>query len=533
MHISTYLMLSRHNVFYFRWPIPKALHPYNKCTHIRVSLDTRDNRLAMQLSRWLSYWADELLSSVANKNMKYHEIRTLLKSHFASLLEQRKSSMADKGRLSGLELNVLRSSILTSDAPEIFNHTANDEKPPVDRLIALYGLPVSQGSDTYKTMETEFRSSYKAYCQHVLDYDKSMEEYDLSSAAEPSRSPSSSEGMDTPLSELVRRFVEERVRGDNWTKKSEKEYRAIFNLLLAILGTDIACTAINSKSAQKVKSTLQQVPKNINSNPKTRGLTFEDAITVVGVERMHVKTINKHLNACHGLFKWAEKNGYVSKNVFTGLTIKLKKSGDGERTAFSKDQIGKILSAILKDETSAIKKEYQRWGPLIAIYSGARLNEIAQLQLGDVRQVDGLWCFDINEKADGVRLKTSSATRLIPIHSELLELGFLEHVERLMKAGKQRLLHELSLSQGTGYGRNLSRWFNGPFLKAVDMSGQGLVFHSFRHTMVTNLLQSGVAEPLVKAIVGHAQEGVTQQVYFGDGYTVAQKKSALEMLKWK
>ena len=48
--------------------------------------------------------------------------------------------------------------------------------------------------------------------------------------------------------------------------------------------------------------------------------------------------------------------------------------------------------------------------------------------------------------------------------------------------------------------------------------------------MVTNLLQSGVAELLTKSIVGHAQEGVTQTVYFEKGYTVAQKQQAMEGL---
>lgn len=532
MQNSTYLTLSRHNIYYFRWPLPKVIHPHNKCTQLKLSLQTGNCRLALQLSRLLSYWAHELLSSLISKNMKYHEIRTLLKAHFTDLLEKRKASIAETGRLTELDLNVLQSSISTADCPELFNLASEGERPPMDRLIAKYGLDLPKEAEAYGTLEKEFRNSYKAYCQHVIDHDKSMEIYELSAPVESREALTPSKSVETPLNELVRVFIEERTRGGNWTIKSEKENRAIYSLLLKILGEDICCTSIDAKQAQRVKSTLQQVPKNLNSNPKTKDLSFEDALVVEDVERMHVKTINKHLTGFHSLFKWAEGNGYVSKNVFAGLTIKLKKSNDSERVAFSKEQIRKILSTILKNDTGLIKKEYQRWGPLIAIYTGARLNEIAQLQLDDILQVDDQWCFDINEKAEGVRLKTASATRIVPIHSELLDMGFIEHVDSLRRLGKQRLLHELTLSQGTGYGRNLSRWFNGPLLKTVAMSDQGLVFHSFRHTMVTNLLQSGVAEPLAKSIIGHAQEGVTQKVYFGEGYTVAQKKAALEELKW-
>ena len=532
MQNSTYLTLSRHNIYYFRWPLPKAVHPHNKCTQLKLSLQTGNCRLALQLSRLLSYWAHELMSRYISSKMKYHEIRTLLKAHFTDLLEKRKASIAETGRLSEYDLSILQSSISSSDYPELFNYTSGAQKPPIDRLITKYGLDVPKEAEAYGTLEKELRSSYKAYCQHVIDYDKSMEDYELSAPVESCEVITPPESVETPLSELVRVFVEERTRGGNWTIKSEKENRAIYSLLLKILGEDISCTSIDAKQAQRVKSTLQQVPKNLNSNPKTKDLSFEDALVVEDVERMHVKTINKHLTGFYSLFKWAESNGYVSKNVFAGLTIKLKKSNDSERVAFSKDQVGKILSAIQKNDTGLIKKEYQRWGPLIAIYTGARLNEIAQLQLDDILQVDDQWCFDINEKAEGVRLKTASATRMIPIHSELLDMGFIEYVDGLRRLSKKRLLHELTLSQGTGYGRNLSRWFNGPFLRAVGMNDQGLVFHSFRHTMVTNLLQSGVAEPLAKSIIGHAQEGVTQKVYFGEGYTVAQKKAALEGVIW-
>jgi integrase len=59
-----------------------------------------------------------------------------------------------------------------------------------------------------------------------------------------------------------------------------------------------------------------------------------------------------------------------------------------------------------------------------------------------------------------------------------------------------------------------------------------LVFHSLRHTVVTFLMQANIPEPIVKAIVGHAQAGVTQQNYFKEGYTLRQLSDALERLHW-
>ena len=46
--------------------------------------------------------------------------------------------------------------------------------------------------------------------------------------------------------------------------------------------------------------------------------------------------------------------------------------------------------------------------------------------------------------------------------------------------------------------------------------------------MVTRLGQAGVPEPLYQEIVGHERQGVSQQVYFKEGHTLAQKKEAIE-----
>jgi len=47
--------------------------------------------------------------------------------------------------------------------------------------------------------------------------------------------------------------------------------------------------------------------------------------------------------------------------------------------------------------------------------------------------------------------------------------------------------------------------------------------------MVTRLAQAGVAEPIYQSIVGHERQGVTQQVYMREGYTLAQLKAAIDL----
>lgn len=476
-----------------------------------------------------------------NNNMRYDEMREVLSQHFKGLLESVKERIAQEGRLKEDKIAFYSDTIKHIDDDNYFEFEQGHVKHPVHTIIDEYDLPFKEGTPKYLAFKEEYKRSRVAYSQEVLDYDASLDLYDLGTTAPQSKQSFSTDQQGTTLEQLIEKYVSERVLGGNWTSRTEKDYRSKFKLLCNILSKDTPSSAIDTTKARKVKETLQRVPKNIKTSPKTRDLSFKDAVALENVARMDVKTINTHIAAYNSLFKWAESNSYIDKNVFAGMAIKQGKTVDKAREAFSGEQIELIQHTIVQKERGLIKKKYQYWGPLIGLYTGARLNEIAQLELGDIRQEDGIWCFDINDQSEDntlKNLKTTSAKRLIPIHSKLLELGFIEYVEELRSCKKTRLLHELGYSTGTGYGRNLSRWFNGPFLKALGMDKQVngkqvLVFHSFRHTMVTNLHRSGIPEPIIKSIVGHAQEGVTQTVYFAKGYTVAQKQEALEELSWR
>lgn len=80
------------------------------------------------------------------------------------------------------------------------------------------------------------------------------------------------------------------------------------------------------------------------------------------------------------------------------------------------------------------------------------------------------------------------------------------------------------------WGRKLGDWANLNFLVKLGYKSRRLVFHSFRHTFITRLGQLDVQEPVIKALVGHEQQGVLQTSYFGAGYTTAQLAEAVAKL---
>jgi integrase len=149
------------------------------------------------------------------------------------------------------------------------------------------------------------------------------------------------------------------------------------------------------------------------------------------------------------------------------------------------------------------KRSYTFWLPYLGLYTGARIEELCQLNLADIRQVGGILVFDINDR-DEKRLKTQSSRRVVPVHPRLIELGLHDHVESMRKKGEDRLFPELK-KQRDGYSQVASKWFG----RYRQKHGIDKPFHSFRHTFIDELKQLDVDHKKIAALVGHKDESMT------------------------
>ncbi|WP_287180408.1 site-specific integrase [Mesorhizobium sp.] len=325
------------------------------------------------------------------------------------------------------------------------------------------------------------------------------------------------------------KFIAEEKKAGRWVKRSEDQKRQHIELLNEILGREREISQITSSDAQRVKEILLNYPRNRNKIKATRNLSIDEISKLIRNETLTVRTINTYLQTYAGLFSWAKRNRYVAENLFDGATVRENKKNDegAQRDSFSQAHIDLMLSELVNNERGLLNKDYQKWGPLIGLYTGARLNEICQLEVADIEMTNGIWCFDFNDEGEGKSLKNSASRRVVPIHDRLLKLGILEHSQTVRSRGEARLFPEFQFTSKEGYGRALGRWFNERFLVQLGIKSKDLVFHSFRHTMVTRLLQAGIEDNLVKSIVGHTRQGVTHEHYFKQGYTLAQMQAAL------
>lgn len=488
-----------------RYPIPSFAHPESKQSHVKLSLDTRCPKEALNLSRLLCYAAQQILAQPRVKHMEYQQIRSVLTEHFKGVMERRKQRVAINGLISPQEREgIERTQALTLDALEHDNYEIIGTDHDIARFADQYSLSLQVDTPAYETFRKELLKATRDYCAAALKLDDGLASYDFSEES-TTPAPQPKKAKQHKLTEAIDSYCKEKVRLNEWRPNVAKEYCSQFNLLLRIVGGE-APLDLSFEQAEQVKTTLLLLPKHMGSKPvyKDKSIAELTGLSLHASQRLSPVSIAKHIRTYSTFYTWAVKQKRVTENHFSALVDNASKTAL-IREAFNPQDIRRIMDVVLK-----AKKGHQKWGVLIAFYTGARLNEIAQLDASDIIEEDGIPCFRFTDEGDEKRLKNLSSKRIVPVHPKLIELGFMEYVSQQTN----RLFPQLSYHPKDGYGRNLGRWFNESLLrKQLSITSPSLVFHSIRHTVAQQLRNAQVQEATIKDILGHSQEGVTMQTY--------------------
>jgi integrase len=125
-------------------------------------------------------------------------------------------------------------------------------------------------------------------------------------------------------------------------------------------------------------------------------------------------------------------------------------------------------------------------------------------------------------------MKTASAKRDIPLHSVLLDAGFLDMVDARRAEGTEWLFPELKTNEYGSRTQRLSRVLN-DFLDAIGLSDPELVFYSFRHTG-KRAVRGKVGKEIIDLLFGHADGSVS--TLYGRGAEMAVLRDAVERIQY-
>lgn len=330
------------------------------------------------------------------------------------------------------------------------------------------------------------------------------------------------------LSGLIEQYTEEKKLDRSWSIKTGEENASIYALLVELLG-DVPVRSIDIHRAKFVRDTLLKLPPGIKKSPQYRGMNIPEILALKPTKSLNPLTIKKHLVRYSSLFEWAERLGYADRNPFVKLSPVRTKAENKERDRFSGSDLKQLFETALFASKPSVYV-YRYWVPLIALFTGARLNEICQLSVADVRRDGSVWYFDINDEEEEKRLKTIAARRQVPLHSKLIDLGLLDYVESLKRQSEPRLFPELPFSKA-GYGKKAGNWFNQQYRKSCRIaSHEKKSFHSFRHTFVDELVKAGVEPKAVADMVGHHVSKTITLTRYTKSYSPTQLKIDLEKL---
>jgi len=307
------------------------------------------------------------------------------------------------------------------------------------------------------------------------------------------------------ISDAWAEFYREKTTGlpnPEWNKNTAVGKQAIIEELIAIVD-DLSVSLLTRDVILDYRDKVSRLPKNRNKLYSNQ--TIEELLSLELTNDLlpSSRTIDEKLVAVRSFLRWCRiHKGYIDSDPTDGVKVKAQSQSYAPFTSAD-------LQALFhskKYREGSHRKSWQYWIPLIGLYTGARLSEIAQLKSADLINEEGIWVFNITDAGEGQRIKTQAGIRKVPVSSRLRDLGLIEYAQDLVSKREDRLFPDLK--EGTkGWGHKASRWFNDVYKRRcgieIDPGGGRKVFHSFRHTAITKALSARMPVQHCQQVFGH------------------------------
>jgi integrase len=456
-------LFQRNQIWYFRQRIPTYMVDHVGKPELKLSLKTRDLKIAKQqawklASRLWQYYAKHQRTQMTNKPDDFIELITLKDVKVGNVelgdvtIDHHGDAVAEQATLNAF-LSVINQNKQDTSLPNQTSTTNQSDSPKLSKAIGEY-------------------------------------------------------------------IANKRDEVDNDSKADEKTIGAIegkLKRLVQVLG-DVPINSVMRKHVEEYRNILLKLPSNINKKVEYRNLSLTEVINLSPTQTLSTATIKSYIEVASTFYKWCRLNQYTLFNPFESLKVKKpnnSKKDSQERDIWEPEQLRTMFSTEIFTSLK-YKHPHYYWLPLIGLHTGARMNEICQLYLSDIVKIeDGLF-FHITEEFTDQKLKTPNSKRLVPVHSKLMKLGFVDYVDAIKKNDEDRLFPVLTNIRD-GYSKNASTWF-ARYRKKYELNivDRKQDFHSFRHNVADYFKQNDVPETQVAAVFGHANQKITYGRYGKD-----------------
>lgn len=213
------------------------------------------------------------------------------------------------------------------------------------------------------------------------------------------------------------------------------------------------------------------------------------------------RTAQKNLTAAGTVYRFALNNEKLGNrnDPFQAVTIPGAKSSESSRAEYSLESLARIFAdpPQLSEIPEAAGAHAAYWVPIIALYTGARREEICGLLTSEV-VVEGHNVTILLRKNTVRGMKNKNSVRKVPLHRHIVELGFIDYVEAVREAGAERLF------PGLVHSNSFAKWFIRHVEARLGAQDFKQDVHSFRHTFKTAARDADIQEEMSDSITGHA-----------------------------
>jgi integrase len=342
------------------------------------------------------------------------------------------------------------------------------------------------------------------------------------------------------LGVVIGLYVAIKVKLKHWVGKTEGENKRVLSMFSGLVGENHLIGSLADSDVRQFRDAVMYLPPNFSKLKEFAGMSVAEVVAICEVSGSHdslaPKTARKYIENLHSFLNWCVRESYIAKHPGAQITINAKVKEKEARHPFSRAQLEKFFaSPLYNGQKSASRrstpgpvqmKDDKFWLPLVGLFSGMRLGEIVQLLVTDIKTDDGVPYFDIAQGAnEDKQLKSDAATRRVPIHPILIQLGFMDYVDRGRKnSASGRIFYDVPKGPDGYFSHHPSKWF-GRYFIAIGVKTAKTTFHSFRHNFKDALVAANVDITKRKALMGHSDDDT--HANYGSDFPIRQLHEAL------
>nr|WP_223231351.1 site-specific integrase [Campylobacter concisus] len=344
------------------------------------------------------------------------------------------------------------------------------------------------------------------------------------------------------LKSAFENYVSNTSISNNWSDSTFGLVRHVGRLMSMKFGDELDIKKIKRDDLLNFRNVLLQLPTKLSQNSLYKDKSIDEIIALAKDRpKISKSTIKKYIVRVSEFFKYCYDSDYIDKNPAVDLQIDLNQDDVTNKNPYEDSDVNALLDIVSKIRSSGdtksqrISKDELFFVTHIAAYSGMRLNEIIQLNTDDIVEKYNIVCFSLNTKIDvktgkSKTLKTRNSARIVPIHSKLSRIGLFEFIESKKKLARKcgKAVRLFSCDN-----KDFSEYFRKKInTKVIKDGDKTRTFHSFRHTFINKLIQSGQRVEHIAALVGHEQQYKITMNTYGEPVTPKILKDLVEEVKF-